>query len=180
MCVLDLSADDRNLQPNDAAIVFRSVTMLPSSRLYLREPQELRRRSPAARSGPKPLAQFEQHCRGMANRSLDERVAILESSMGGKTIEQHFREHAELIDRRFAEVHSRFTAQDKRFEAIDARFGAIDARFVSIEARFGAIDAQLVAVHARFDAMDERFSRIDHEMGIMRRDLSLILKKLNA
>ena len=58
----------------------------------------------------------------MANRSLDERVASLESSMGGKTLEEHFREHAELIDRRFGEVHARFAAQDKRFDAIDARF----------------------------------------------------------
>jgi hypothetical protein len=79
--------------------------------------------------------------------------------MGGKTLKEHFREHAELIDRRFVEVHARFTAQDKRFEAIDAQF---------------------VAIHARLDAMDERFSRIDHEIGFMRRDLGLILKKLNA
>jgi hypothetical protein len=95
----------------------------------------------------------------MANESIDERVAFLERSMSGKTLGEHFREHAELIDRRFTEIHSRFAAQDKRFDAIDAAF---------------------VAVHARFGAMDDRFDRVDHELGSIRRDLALILKKLNA
>jgi hypothetical protein len=103
---------------------------------------------------------------GMANKSLDERVGSLESSMGGRTLKEHFREHAELIDRRFGEVHARFAAQDKRFDAIDARFVAIDAQFV--------------AVHARFEALDERLNRVDHELGFVRRDLGLILKKLSA
>jgi hypothetical protein len=106
----------------------------------------------------------------MADKTLDQRVAILEASMGGKTLEEHFREHAELIDRRFtlvdlrfAEVHGRFNAQDKRFEAIDAQFSA---------------------VHARFGAMDERFNRIDAEFSELRAGihakLDVILKKLNA
>jgi hypothetical protein len=30
----------------------------------------------------------------MADKSLDQRVALLEQSMGGKTLEEHFREHA--------------------------------------------------------------------------------------
>lgn len=102
----------------------------------------------------------------MTDKSFDERVALLEKSMGVKSLEEHFREHGELIDRRFAEVHARFTAQDKRFDAIDARFGAIDAQFM--------------AVHARFEAMDERFNRVDHELGFIRRDIGLILQKLDA
>lgn len=109
----------------------------------------------------------------MTDKTLDQRVALLEASMGGKTLEEHFREHAELIDRRFAlvdlrfaEVHARFTAQDKRFEAIDAQFSA---------------------VHSRLGAMDERFNRIDSEFSVLRGDvtgvhakLDVILKKLNA
>ncbi len=72
---------------------------------------------------------------GMADQSLEERVAVLEGYMGGRTLEEHFREHAELIDRRFAEVHARFaqvharfTAQDKRFEAIESTFHARSSR----------------------------------------------------
>jgi len=98
--------------------------------------------------------------------------------MGGKTLEEHFREHAELIDRRFAEIHARFTAQDKRFDAIDARFEAIDKRFDAIDARFRSIDQQISAVHSRFEAMDERFNRVDYELGMIRRDVGSILAKL--
>src|SRR5215203_6736317 len=98
----------------------------------------------------------------MASKSIDERVAFLEKSMGGRTIEEHFREHAELIDRRFGEVNARFAAMDARFVSMETRFTAIDARF-------NAIDLQFVAVHARFDVMDERFK---HELGFVRRDLA--------
>lgn len=133
-------------------------------------------------------------CEGMADTSIEERVAILERFMGGKTLEEHFREHAELIDRRFAEVHARFTAQDKRFDAIDARliavdkrFEAIESRFIAIDSRFTSIDVQFAAVHSRFEAMDERFNRVDHQLGLIGRDLAgvrdtvnLILSKLET
>jgi hypothetical protein len=151
---LDQTASYLKLQSAPAGIVFCSTTMLPSSGML-----------PAA-------------SQGMADKSLDQRVALLERSMGDKTLEEHFRQHAELIDRRFAEMHARFTAQDKRFEAVDARFTSIDARFASIDARFVAIDGRFVAIDARFEAMDERFNRVDHELGLIRRDLGLILQKL--
>ena len=154
--------------------------MLPSSRLYLRDAKELRRGMRKLHGCIARLAYFRQRLGGMANRSLDERVAFLERSMGGKTLEEHFREHAELIDRRFAEVHARFTEIHARFTAQDKRFEAMDRRFETVDARFVSIDAQFVAVHARFDAMDERFNRVDHELGFIRRDVGLILQKLNA
>ena len=103
-----------------------------------------------------------------------------EGMMAGKTLEEHFREQGELIDRRFAEVDARFTAQDRRFDAIDARFGAIEARFNAIDARFISIDRQFAAVHKRFEAMDERFNRVVHELSLIRRDVGLVLAKLNA
>lgn len=86
----------------------------------------------------------------MSDKSLEKRVTVLEAMMGDKTLEEHFREHAELIDRRFAEVH---------------------ARFAEIHARFTAQDK-------RFEAMDERFNRVDHELGMIRRDVGTILAKL--
>ena len=102
--------------------------------VYLRNLKTLLRRSSACLSSiRRPLGTIRAAPSGMANRSSDERVASLESSMGGKTLEEHFREHAELIDRRFGEVHARFAAQDKRFDAIDALVSLSDltAQFVS-------------------------------------------------
>ena len=116
----------------------------------------------------------------MTNRSIDERVAFLERSMGGKTLEEHFREHAELIDRRFAEVHARFSGDSRAIHCSRQTLRGLDRRFEAVDARFVSIDVQFVAVHARFEAMDERFNRVDHELGFIRRDLGLILQKLNA
>ena len=39
----------------------------------------------------------------MAEKSLEERVSAIEAQLGHRTLEQHFREQAELIDRRFVE-----------------------------------------------------------------------------
>jgi hypothetical protein len=111
-----------------------------------------------------------------------------------KRLKQHFREHAELIDRRFtevharfAEIHARFTAQDRRFEAVDARFIAFDSRFTAIDAQFSAVHRRFEAMDGRFEAMDERFNRVDHEIGLVRQDIAgvhdavnRILQKLNA
>ena len=46
----------------------------------------------------------------MAKKSLEERVSILEAQLAGKTLQEHFREQAELIDERFAD-------QDKKWDA---------------------------------------------------------------
>lgn len=129
----------------------------------------------------------------MAEKSLADRVGMLEERVGSKTIEEHFLEQAELIDRRFAEVHARFTAMDARFTAVDARitasdarFPAIDERFTAIDKRFDAVDKRFDAVDRRFEAVDERFSRIDHELsglrkdvGIVREGVGIIIKKLD-
>ena len=65
----------------------------------------------------------------MAEKSLEESVGALEAQLGNKTLEQHFREQAELIDRRFAESFReeaelidrlfvyRFDEFDKKWEA---------------------------------------------------------------
>jgi hypothetical protein len=41
----------------------------------------------------------------MAERSLEDRVAALEEKVGTKTIQEQFREQAEMLDERFAEVN---------------------------------------------------------------------------
>ena len=50
----------------------------------------------------------------MAAKSLADRVAALEAKVGSKSIEEQFREQAELIDRLFA---YRFEEFDKRWDA---------------------------------------------------------------
>jgi DNA anti-recombination protein RmuC len=108
----------------------------------------------------------------MSDNSLEKRIAVLEAMMGGKTLEEHFREHAELIDRRFAEVHARFAE-------IHARFTAQDKRFEAIEAQFSSMYQQFSAIHSHFATMDERFNRVGHELGVIHRDIRSTLTKLS-
>ncbi len=110
--------------------------------------------------------------RGMSDNSLEQRVAVIEAMMGGKTLEEHFREQAELIDRRFAEVHAGFAE-------VRARLAAHDKRFEAIEAQFSSMYKQFSAIHSHFAAMDERFNRIGHELGVIHRDVGSTLAKLN-
>ncbi len=49
----------------------------------------------------------------MAEKSLEERISALEAGLAGKTLQEHIREQAELIDRLFI---YRFDEFDKRWD----------------------------------------------------------------
>jgi hypothetical protein len=61
----------------------------------------------------------------MAGKSLEDRVGMLEKKLGSKTLEEQFREEAELIDRRFLEVYSRFTRVDNELAIIRKDLGVV-------------------------------------------------------
>lgn len=51
---------------------------------------------------------------------MEERVSAIEAQLAGKTLQEHFREQAELIDRLF--IH-RFDEFDKKWDAkLEAKF----------------------------------------------------------
>jgi hypothetical protein len=93
----------------------------------------------------------------MAERTLEERVAALEKQMGGKTLQEHFREQAELIDRRFDEFEKR---QDAKWEArLDTKLDALEKRLDAkwdqkfeqkfeekFEQKFSPVRVQLTAI----------------------------------
>ena len=62
------------------------------------------------------MAHFSHNAVSMARRSMEDRVSAIEAQLAGKSLEEHFREQAELIDQRFAE-------QDKKWDAkLEAKF----------------------------------------------------------
>jgi hypothetical protein len=69
----------------------------------------------------------------MAKKSLEERVSAIEAELAGKTLEEHFREQAELIDRLFA----------YRFEELDKKWGP---RFGGVERDVSALKKDMVIV----------------------------------
>jgi hypothetical protein len=87
----------------------------------------------------------------MAKKSVEERVSAIEAQLGNKTLQDHFREQAELIDRLFAyhlgEVDKRFGQMDRRFEQMDKRFDEMDKAWdVKFEVNLAPIRSDLGAV----------------------------------
>ena len=85
---------------------------------------------------------------------MEERVAALEAKVGDKTIEEQFREQAELIDRLFS---YRFGEFDRKWEAkLNARFAEFDRQW---DAKFDVfdskLDAKLAPIHTDLAAVKD-------------------------
>jgi hypothetical protein len=72
----------------------------------------------------------------MSDNTLDERVSAIEAQLQGKTLEEHFREQSQLIDRLFAD----------RFEEFDKKW---DARFKPVERDLAVIKDVLKVILTR-------------------------------
>src|SRR5712691_11456033 len=127
--------------------------MLPSSRLRSHEYGcQLRRGSP--KPSAKAAARRSHHVAGMTRPSLAARVTALEEKVGNKTMQEQFRDQAELIDRRFEES---FRSQA---ELIDRLFLVRDQKW---DVRFGRIENDV--------------SALKKDMTIVREGIGILLKR---
>ena len=105
----------------------------------------------------------------MAAKSLTERVAALEAQVGSKSIEEQFREQAELIDRLFI----------YRFDEFDTKWEAkLDIRLQKLEER---LDAKLEAkLESKLEAkLEQKFEqKFEEKLGPIRTDIAMILARL--
>ena len=75
---------------------------------------------------------------GMTAKSLAERVAALEAKVGDKSIQEQFREQAELIDRLFTD---RFQEYDK---SMDAKLAKLETKLeTKLEAKLEPVRSDL-------------------------------------
>ena len=108
----------------------------------------------------------------MAEKTLADRVAALEAKVGSKTIDEQFREQAELIDRLFT---YRFEEFDKTW---DAKLGmklaklerSLEARLEqTLETKFDAklkpIQADLATVKTDLAAVKDAVTIIVHKLS---------------
>jgi hypothetical protein len=161
---------------------FCSVTMLPSRLRSLKEQASF---GVAGRPGTR-LAQAGN----MAEKSLADRVAALEASMGSKSIEEQFRDQAELIDRRFSQEFSdqaqlidRLFAY--RFEEFNKKW---DVKFRAFEGKFSAEFAGLEsALESRLEAklettletkLEAKLKPIRNDLRGVKNDLAVVKKTL--
>ena len=75
----------------------------------------------------------------MAEKSLAERVSAIEDELAGKTLEEHFREQAELLDQRFAE-------QDVRFGRLEHDVGILKSDVGILKSDVSALKKDMVIV----------------------------------
>jgi hypothetical protein len=96
----------------------------------------------------------------MAKEPLEERVSIIETQLAGKTIEEHFREQAELIDRRFDDS---FRAQAELIDRLFAhRFDEFDRKWdTKFEAKLGTtLEAKLAPIRSDLAAVRDAVKTI--------------------
>ena len=102
----------------------------------------------------------------MTEKTLADRVAALEAKVGSKTIDQQFREQAELIDRLFT---YRFEEFDKKWDAkLDSKLGKLER---SLEAR---LEQKL---ETKFDA---KLKPIQEDLATVKTDLASVKTDLAA
>jgi hypothetical protein len=103
----------------------------------------------------------------MAEKTIEERLSALEAQLENKTIEQHFREQAELIDRLFL---YRFEGLDKKLEAkLDARLSSLENR---LDARLAALGESLesrvdIRIEAKVKPIKADLAIIKHAVGVL-------------
>ena len=110
---------------------------------------------------------------GMEERPLAaDRVKMVEDKLGTKTLEEHFREQAELINRRFDES---FRAQT---ELLDRRFDeSFRAQAEQLDQRFMLVDQRFILVDQRFDRVDATLAGLRKDMAIVRGGVSILLTR---
>jgi hypothetical protein len=96
----------------------------------------------------------------MARKSIEERVASIEAQLAGKTLEEHFREQAELIDRRFA--------------VRDAKW---DARFRRIEQDVGTLKSDVGTLKGDVGTLKGDVGVLKKDMVIVREGIAILLKR---
>lgn len=103
----------------------------------------------------------------MAEKTIEERLSALEAQLENKTIEQHFREQAELIDRLFV---YRFEGLDKKLEPkLDARLSSLENR---LDAKLAALGESLesrvdVRIEAKVKPIKADLAIIKHAVGVL-------------
>ena len=125
----------------------------------------------------------------MAEKRLEARISALEAQLGNKTLEQHFREQAELIDRRFADsFREQAELIDRRFadsfreqaELIDRlfiyRFEEFDNRWdAKLEGRLTLLQER---VESKFDRADSRLESVQRDVAVIKHAVKAILTRL--
>lgn len=114
--------------------------------------------------------------RAMAQKSIEERVSLLEAELAGKSLEMHFREQAELLDVRFDES---FRSQAELIDKLFAyRFGHLDnkwgPRFTVIERRVSNVQSDTTALKTDVTALKTDVTTLKADVATLQTDVATL------
>ena len=99
----------------------------------------------------------------MPKRSLEDRLSFVEAQLAGKTLQEHFREQAELIDKRFA--------------VRDAKW---DARFRNIERDIAILQSDVRVLKADVAELKTDVAGLKTDVGGLKKDMSVVLEGITV
>jgi hypothetical protein len=115
----------------------------------------------------------------MTAKSLADRVAAVEAKVGSTSIEEQFREQAELIDRRLsrgfreqAELIDRMF--DYRFEEQDKKLAP---RFATMERAIGEVQSEVGTLRQDLSTLRKDVSSLQKDMAVVREGIGVLLTK---
>ena len=104
---------------------------------------------------------------------MEDRVTAIEAQLAGKTLQEHFREQAELIDRLFA---YRFDELDKKW---GPRFGTLERHVGTLRTDVGTLKGDVSTLKADVGSLKGDVSALKKDMVIVREGISILLKRHN-
>jgi hypothetical protein len=108
------------------------------------------------------------HCGSdMTKSSLAARVSALEEKMGPKTMEEQFREQAELITRLFL-------ARDQKW---DVRLGRVEADVSTLKTDVNTLKADVSILKADVSTLKTDVNTLKKDMVVVREGLGILLKR---
>jgi hypothetical protein len=97
----------------------------------------------------------------MAGESLRDRVAALEVKVGSKTLEEQFREQAELIDRLF----------DYRFDQLGKQ---LNPRFVGMERTLGVVQGDVSTLKSDVSTLKSDVNTLKSDVKVLQKDVVIV------
>lgn len=116
---------------------------------------------------------------------MAERVAALEGKVGEKTIQEHFREQAELIDellaQRFHEFDKRwslrFAAIERTIGSLQSEAGTLKSDVGTLKGDVGTLKGDVRTLKGDVRTLKTDVSSLQKDMVIVREGISILLKR---
>lgn len=114
----------------------------------------------------------------MEAKSLEDRVAALEAKVGSKSLQEQFREQAELIDERFLLVDRRLDGIAADIRGLRSDVNGLKSDVGGLKSDVGGLKSDVSGLKSDVSTLKSDVSTLKKEMTIVREGVAIILTKL--